>query len=140
MKLIKLIENEFKLHDTRTQTPPKQPHFDEIVIKFKFKLIENKSVVLSWVYLQPFCSTFFTFFTLFLIFISGATKTRQPSSRVFFCLTSFLKSSVGLALLASKSKPASARISRLRIPWATSGLSRTRPALQPGAFWRFRSF
>ena len=24
---------------------------------FKFKLIENKSVVLSWVYLQPFCST-----------------------------------------------------------------------------------
>ena len=46
-------------------------HFDEIVIKFKFnamKLIENKSVVLSWVYLQPFCSTFFTFFTLFSIF------------------------------------------------------------------------
>ena len=36
--------------------------FDEIVIKFKFnamKLIE-KSVVLSWVYLQPFCSTFFS--------------------------------------------------------------------------------
>ena len=30
-------------------------HFDEIVIKFK-----NKSVVLSWVYLQPFCSTFFS--------------------------------------------------------------------------------
>ena len=40
--------------------PPKPPHFDEIVLKFKFnamKLIENKSVVLSWVYLQPFCST-----------------------------------------------------------------------------------
>ena len=35
-------------------------HFDEIdeiVIEFKFKLIENESVVLSWVYLQPFCST-----------------------------------------------------------------------------------
>ena len=53
------------------------------------KSIENKSVVLSWVYLQPFCSTFFTFFSLFSIlfrfyfdFISGATKTRQPSSRV----------------------------------------------------------
>ena len=31
--------------------------FDEIVVKFKFnamKLIVNKSVVLSWVYLQPF--------------------------------------------------------------------------------------
>ena len=50
--------------------PPKPPHFDEIVIKFKskfkfnaMKLIENKSVVLSWGYLYPFCSTFFTFFT-----------------------------------------------------------------------------
>ena len=46
-----------------TRTPPKPPHFDEIVIKFKFnalklmKLIENKNVALSWVYLQPFCST-----------------------------------------------------------------------------------
>ena len=31
--------------------------FDEIVVKFKFnamKLVENKSVVLSWVFLQPF--------------------------------------------------------------------------------------
>ena len=44
------------------------------------KLIENKSVVLFWGYLYPFCSTFFTFFTLFSIFISGATKTRPKLS------------------------------------------------------------
>ena len=46
MKLMKLIENEFKLHDTRTQTPPKQPHFDEIVIKFKFNAL--KLIKLMW--------------------------------------------------------------------------------------------
>ena len=46
----------------------------EIVKFFKFltdnamKLIENKSVVLSWVYLQPFCSTFFSYFTLLFVF------------------------------------------------------------------------
>ena len=46
----------------------------EIVKIFKFltdnamKLIENKSVVLSWVYLQPFCSTFFSYFTLLFVF------------------------------------------------------------------------
>ena len=67
-------------------------HFDEIVIKFKFnamKLIENKSVVLSWVYLQPFCSTFFTFFTLFSIFnftFFGSDKNTSALVRV--CLYS----------------------------------------------------
>ena len=54
------------------------------------KSIENKSVVLSGVYLQPFwgylypfCSTFFTFFTLFSIlfhFLRERRKTRQPLS------------------------------------------------------------
>ena len=64
-------------------------HFDEIVIKFKFnamKLIENKSVVLSWVYLQPFCSTFFTFFTLFSILFRERQKHVSPR-RVFFFFT-----------------------------------------------------
>ena len=46
----------------------------------------KEDVELFWGYLYPFCNTFFTFFTLFSIFISGATKTRQPSSRVFFRL------------------------------------------------------
>ena len=67
-------------------------HSDEIVKKFKFlsdntmKLIE-KSVVLSWAYLQPFCSTFFTFFTLFSIFISiffGSDEKHVSPRRVFF--------------------------------------------------------
>ena len=98
-RTLKLTDNAMKLMEKDVELfrgifnfvnkPPKPPHFDEIVLKFKFnamKLIENKSVVLSWVYLQPFCSTFFT---LFSIFISGATKTRQPSSRVFFLSSTF---------------------------------------------------
>ena len=38
--------------------------FDEIVVKFKFnamKLVENKSVVLSWVFLQPFWGYLYPF-------------------------------------------------------------------------------
>ena len=42
--LEKLLENEFKLHDTRTRMPPKPPCFDEIVIKFKFKTNVKKFV------------------------------------------------------------------------------------------------
>ena len=46
MKLLeKLLENEFKLHDKRTRTlmPPKPPCFDEVVIRFKFKLQRSKN-------------------------------------------------------------------------------------------------
>ena len=46
MKLLeKLLENEFNLHDTRTRTlmPPKPPCFDEVVIRFKFKLQRSKN-------------------------------------------------------------------------------------------------
>ena len=72
-RTLKLTDNAMKLMEKDMELfrgifnfvnkPPKPPHFDEIVLKFKFnamKLIENKSVVLSWVYLQPFCSNFFT--------------------------------------------------------------------------------
>ena len=65
---------------------PKQKQMRSIKMSItRTKLIENKSVVLSGVYLQPFCSTFFTFFTLFSIFnfnfLRERKKTRQPSSR-----------------------------------------------------------
>ena len=46
MKLLeKLLENEFKLHDKRTRTlmPPKPPCFDEVVIRFKFKLHDTRT-------------------------------------------------------------------------------------------------
>ena len=46
------------------------------------KSIENKSVVLSWVYLQPFCSTFFTFFTLFSILFRERQKHVSPRFQV----------------------------------------------------------
>ena len=46
--------------------PPKPKQMRSIKMSIKrTKLIENKSVVLSGVYLQPFCSTFFTLFSIF---------------------------------------------------------------------------
>ena len=56
-------------------------HFDEIYVKLLTILMENKDVVLFWVYLQPSCSTLllkFTFLSILVSLFARATKAHQP--------------------------------------------------------------
>ena len=91
--LLRLISSKRPI-DTKVNTKSRDDNDNRKHSTKRTKSIENKSVVLSGVYLQPFwgylypfCSTFFTFFTLFSIFNFNFLLERKKHvspRRVFF--------------------------------------------------------